>query len=174
VVDGSLTRLAWQGLGGHRDIYLLQKALHDTRPYEEANPEDTYRVYQLFLMRVYEMVKARADLKSVMATALRRCVPLGPQSPVPGKHSGQNIHSGQPLRQREQGAAAQGTWRGGLGLPSRGALYTNYINASLSGGWAAIRSLSPPCRRTTLQSKDERSLGRLWGGPPGVPGISRA
>jgi predicted CoA-substrate-specific enzyme activase len=164
MVGGGFTRLAWQGLVA---IDLLQKALHETRPYE-ANPGDTDGVYQDFLGRVSTAVKARAGLKPVMvaaaeafATVPRSGVNHRPLVGVVGEiYTRANRFANENVVRliEELGGEA---WLPGIG---EWVLYTNYTSARRAQVLAHYKGLASTMLENYFQHKDERGLGRLWRG----------
>ncbi len=164
MVGGGFTRLAWQGLVA---IDLLQKALHETRPYE-ANAGDTDGVYQDFLGRVREAVKSRADLKPVMLAA-RQAFAEVPRS---GKNHRPLVGVVGEIYTRANRFANENVVRmieelgGEVWLPTIGewVLYTNYTSARRAQMLGRYRGLVSTVLENYFQRKDERDLARLWEG----------
>ena len=95
---GDFTRLAWQGVVG---VDLLQKALHETRPYEAA-PGSADRLYQQALAEFcsgHRAARRPGRLHAGRARALRRPAPGQRPPQPPGGHRGRDLHPGQPFRQ---------------------------------------------------------------------------
>ncbi|HPD60135.1 MAG TPA: acyl-CoA dehydratase activase [Thermodesulfobacteriota bacterium] len=83
-IGNEFSRLAWQGIVA---IDLLDKKLHEIRPYEKHCGETNY-VYQHYLQQVFNYIKGKKELTGLLRNALRDfeniSIEKGVQKPVIG------------------------------------------------------------------------------------------
>jgi predicted CoA-substrate-specific enzyme activase len=65
LVGDDYTRIVWNGVVA---IDLLEKKLHQTRPYERV-PGEADRIYQVYLRKTYEALRDRQDVPAVLREA---------------------------------------------------------------------------------------------------------
>ena len=161
---GDFTRLGWQGVVA---VDLLQKALHETRPYE-ANPGETDQLYQHWLREVCHTIETRGDLTATLAAAAKEmaAIPTSDQNHRPLVGIVGEIYTRlnrfaneEVIRQVEElGGEA---WMPGL---VEWVLYTNWCSARRARVLGLWRELGSVMLENFFQHKDEKSLGRPWQG----------
>ncbi|MFH1033797.1 MAG: acyl-CoA dehydratase activase, partial [Pseudomonadota bacterium] len=164
VGGGNFTRLAWQGLVA---IDLLQKALHETRPYESrAGGTDT--LYQRYLQAVARVIEERGDLVEVMRQARRDFAGLS--------RTGQNhrplVGIVGEIYTRANRFANENVVRvieelgGQAWMPSiaEWVLYTNFCSTERAKVMGRFKSLLGTILENHFQHKDEHNLSHPWRG----------
>ncbi len=165
LVGGSdFVRLGWQGCVA---VDLLQKALHETRPYE-AHQGDTDQVYQKHLEAVCQVIERRGDLLAAMHEARRdfAAVPRtnGRRRPLVGVvgeiYTRLNRFANEDVVRsiEELGGEA---WMAGF---CEWVLYTNHTSAQYARLMRDFGALKNLWIENYFQTKDEHHLGRPWRG----------
>lgn len=155
-------RLGWQGIVA---IDLLQKALHETRPYE-ANPGDTDAVYQRQLAAVGQAIRERRDLVEVMRAARAEFAAV----PRSGRNHRPLVGVVGEIYTRANRFANEDVVRmieqlgGEAWLPSiaEWVLYTNFTSAKRATVLGKYRHYLGTRIENYFQHKDQRTLGRPW------------
>jgi predicted CoA-substrate-specific enzyme activase len=165
MVGGSdFTRLGWQGLVG---VDLLMKALHETRPYE-ANPGETDAVYQEYLGKLAETIRAKGDLVAVMTQAREAfaAVPRAGNNHKPLVGVVGEIYTRANRFANENVVGMIEELGGEAWTPTIGewVLYTNYTSAQRAKMLKKRRDLIGTLLENYFQHKDERDLSQPWAG----------
>ncbi|MFH1059881.1 MAG: acyl-CoA dehydratase activase [Pseudomonadota bacterium] len=157
-------RLAWQGVVA---VDLLQKALHETRPYE-ARAGDADAVYQQYLAHAAEAIRTRRDLVEVMRGA-RQAFAAVPRSgvnhrPLVGVVG--EIYTRANRFANEDVVRVIEELGGEAWMPTIGewVLYTNFTSARRAEVLGKYGNLVGTLVENYFQHKDERTLGRPWEG----------
>jgi predicted nucleotide-binding protein (sugar kinase/HSP70/actin superfamily) len=161
---GDFVRLAWQGLVA---TDLLQKALHETRPFE-AQAGTTDALYQGYLQQVADTIEQRRDLVEVMRQA-RRDFAGAPRS---GRNHRPLVGVVGEIYTRANRFANENVVRiieelgGQAWMPSiaEWVLYTNYTSTRRAEILGRYKSFLGTILENYFQHKDEHDLGRPWRG----------
>jgi len=157
-------RLAWRGLVA---VDLLQKALHENRPYE-AHPGDTDRVYADYLKLVCDTMRARGDLHQVMASARQAftAIPKTNGSPRPLVGVVGEIYTRANRFANENVVRMIEELGGEAWMPTIGewVLYVNFTGSRRAVLLKRYRSWLGTRLKDYIQHKDEHWLGRPWQG----------
>ncbi len=165
MVGGSdFVRLGWRGLVA---TDMLQKALHETRPYE-ALAGDTDQAYQQCLDELEQTVKERGDLVDLMRRCRERFEAVrranGRRRPLVGVVG--EIYTRANRFANENVVRTIESLGGEAWLPpiAEWVLYTNYT--SMQRAWALRRysGLRDTMIKDFFQRKDEHELGAPWKG----------
>ena len=157
-------RLGWQGLVA---VDLLQKALHEVRPYE-ANPGDTDQVYQHYLQEVAKAVEQRRDLAEVMKRARHDFAAIARQNGDPKPIVGivGEIYTRANRFANENVVRIVEELGGQVWMPTiaEWVLYTNYTSTQRAWYLGNYRGLMDTLIKNFFQLKDEHHLGAPWQG----------
>ncbi len=158
------TRSAWQGLVA---VDLLQKALHETRPYE-AQRGETDALYQEYLDKVSDTLRQRGDLIETMGQA-RRAFEAVPRSgdnhrPVVGIVG--EIYTRANRFANENVVRVVEELGGEAWMPTiaEWVLYTNLTSAQRAKMMKKRGDLLSTILENFFQHKDERDLSKPWRG----------
>lgn len=164
VGGGNFTRLAWQGLVA---IDMLQKALHETRPYE-AQPGASDALYQRYLEAVASAIAHRRDLGEVMRLARREFAALprqeGGRRPLVGVVG--EIYTRANRFANENVVRVIEELGGEAWMPSiaEWVLYTNFCSTRRAQVLGRYKNLLGTILENYFQHKDEHDLGLPWQG----------
>ena len=164
VGGGNFVRLAWQGLVA---IDLLQKALHETRPYE-AKAGATDALYQRYLHEVAQAIEGRRELVEVMGQARRDFgqIARGGQGPRPLVGVVGEIYTRANRFANEDVVRVIEELGGQVWMPSiaEWVLYTNFTSTRRAQVLGRYKNLLGTLLENYFQHKDEHDLGRPWRG----------
>jgi predicted nucleotide-binding protein (sugar kinase/HSP70/actin superfamily) len=157
-------RLAWRGLVA---VDLLQKALHETRPYER-NPGETDQVYQACLRETCRCLESRGDLDALMARCRREFAAVerynGEPRPLVGIVG--EIYTRANRFANENVVRTVEQMGGEVWMPTIGewVLYVNHTSVSRAWVLKNYRALADTLLQNYFQRKDEHALGKPWHG----------
>ena len=178
LVGGSdFVRLGWQGMVG---VDLLQKALHETRPYE-ANPGDCDAVYAEYIQKLSQAMIDRSDLPRLMGEAKDAFARVprtnGGAKPMVGIvgeiYTRANRFANEDVIRQVERMGGQ-AW-----MPTIGEwiLYVNFTGSRRAWTMGKFKSWLGTRVRDYFQYKDEHTLGHPWAGylntleEPGIKNI---
>ena len=157
-------RLGWQGLVA---VDLLQKALHETRPYEAAKGQ-TDKLYAKYLGLIERTIENRGDPAKLMGEARTEfaAVPRtnGEKKPVVGIvgeiYTRANRFANEDIVRMVEELGGE-AW-----MPTVGewVLYVNYIAARRAWNFGKYKAWLGTRVENYFQHKDEHTLGRPWHG----------
>ncbi|MGD8562969.1 MAG: acyl-CoA dehydratase activase [Desulfarculaceae bacterium] len=158
------SRLGWQGLVA---VDLLQKALHETRPYE-AHRGDTDRVYQQYLHKVSATIRERRDLVEIMheAKGAFQKVPRTNGQPRPLVGVVGEIYTRANRFANENVVSTIEQLGGEVWMPTIGewVLYINFTSTRRAWMFRRYKAWLGTKINNYYQHKDEHTLGRPWRG----------
>ncbi len=165
MVGGSdFVRLGWQGLVA---VDLLQKALHETRPYEAA-PGSADQLYQRYLAEVARIVEQKGDLAALMERARREFENLprrrGPRRPLVGVvgeiYTRANRFANENIVRMIEDLGGE-AW---MPTIAEWVLYVNFTSLRRAWLFGEYKDWLGTRIKNFYQYRDEHHLGRPWRG----------
>jgi len=164
MVGDDFDRIVWQGVVA---IDLLEKKLRETRPYERF-PGEADKVYQHYLIQVFEALRDRQDLMAVLREARHTFddIALNPNGGKPVVGIVGEIYTRANKFSNENAVREIEALGGEVWMPPIGEWLLYVTHSSKSSAWATrrYRQLIQVCIKDRIQKRIEHRLEEVFHG----------